>query len=75
MTTATASPTSTCRSSTSCGRAVGPTTLILAVSHKEYLEMGQQKLLSFVRDGGMVVDVKSALDPHKMERGIRYWSL
>ena len=49
--------------------------LILAVSHKEYLEMGQQKLLSFVRDGGMVVDVKSALDPHKMERGIRYWSL
>ena len=33
------------------------------------------KLLSFVRDGGVVADVKSALDPHKMERQIRYWSL
>ena len=49
--------------------------LIFAVSHKKYLEMGQPKLLSFVRDGGVVADVKSALDPHKMERGIRYWSL
>jgi len=49
--------------------------LIFAVSHKHYLEMGQPKLLSFVKSGGAVVDVKSALDPSKMERGIRYWSL
>jgi UDP-N-acetyl-D-glucosamine/UDP-N-acetyl-D-galactosamine dehydrogenase len=49
--------------------------VILAVSHKEYLQMGQLKLMSFIKDGGVFVDVKSALDPSKTERGIRYWSL
>jgi UDP-N-acetyl-D-galactosamine dehydrogenase len=49
--------------------------LVMAVSHKQYQEMGQAKLLSFVRDGGVVADVKSVMDPTKMERGIRYWSL
>jgi UDP-N-acetyl-D-galactosamine dehydrogenase len=49
--------------------------LIFAVSHKAYLEMGQPKLLSYLRDGGVFADVKSALDPSKIERGIRYWSL
>ena len=49
--------------------------LILAVSHKQYIEMGQSKILGMVRDGGVVVDIKSALDPHNMERGVRYWSL
>ena len=49
--------------------------LILAVSHKWYMERGQRALLASVRDGGVVVDVKSALDPARMERSIRYWSL
>ncbi len=49
--------------------------LIFAVSHKEYLQMGQSTLLGMVKDGGVVADVKSALDPAKVERGIRYWSL
>jgi UDP-N-acetyl-D-galactosamine dehydrogenase len=49
--------------------------VILAVSHKEYLAMGQAQILSFVRDGGVIVDVKSALDPAKVDRKIRYWSL
>ncbi len=49
--------------------------LIVAVSHKEYLAMGQAKLQSFVRDGGILIDVKSALEPTRTERGIRYWSL
>ncbi len=49
--------------------------LILAVSHKAYLEMGQQQLLSSVRDGGVVADVKSALDPSKVDRRMRFWSL
>ena len=49
--------------------------LVLAVSHKEFLALGQSKLLAMVKDGGVVTDVKSALDPHRMERGIRYWSL
>jgi UDP-N-acetyl-D-galactosamine dehydrogenase len=49
--------------------------LIFAVSHKTYLDMGQSKLQSFIKDGGVLIDVKSALDPSKLERGIRYWSL
>jgi UDP-N-acetyl-D-galactosamine dehydrogenase len=49
--------------------------LVLAVSHAWYLDKGQRRLLSMVRDGGVVVDVKSVLDPGRVDRGIRYWSL
>jgi UDP-N-acetyl-D-galactosamine dehydrogenase len=49
--------------------------LILAVCHKWYLSVGQSQLLATVRDGGVVVDVKSVLDPARIERQIRYWSL
>jgi len=49
--------------------------LVLAVSHRAYLDLGQPHLMSLVRDRGVVVDVKSALDPARMERGLRYWSL
>jgi hypothetical protein len=45
------------------------------VSHKEYVQMGQPKLLSMVRDNGCFIDVKSVFAPAKMERGIQYWSL
>jgi UDP-N-acetyl-D-galactosamine dehydrogenase len=49
--------------------------LIVAVSHKEYLQLGQKKLLGMVRDNGCFVDVKSAFSPSGFERGIQYWSL
>jgi UDP-N-acetyl-D-galactosamine dehydrogenase len=49
--------------------------LIVAVSHKEYLQIGQQKLLGMVRDNGCFIDVKSVFSPGKCERGIQYWSL
>jgi UDP-N-acetyl-D-galactosamine dehydrogenase len=49
--------------------------LILAVSHREYIQLGQPKLLGMLRDNGCFVDVKSVLSPMKMERGIQYWSL
>jgi UDP-N-acetyl-D-galactosamine dehydrogenase len=49
--------------------------LVLAVSHKKYLELGPKKILSSIKDGGIFIDVKSALHPSQMERGIRYWSL
>jgi UDP-N-acetyl-D-galactosamine dehydrogenase len=49
--------------------------LVLAVSHKWYLQAGQTRLLGMIRDGGILADVKSALDPSRVERGIRYWSL
>ena len=49
--------------------------VVFAVSHKAYLDMGVEKLMAPVRDGGVFVDVKSTFDASKMQRGIRYWSL
>jgi UDP-N-acetyl-D-glucosamine/UDP-N-acetyl-D-galactosamine dehydrogenase len=49
--------------------------LIVAVSHKEYIELGQAKLLGMLRYGGCFIDVKSVFSPSKMDRGIKYWSL
>ena len=49
--------------------------LIVAVSHKEYIQLGQPRLLSMVRDNGCFIDVKSVFSPGKMDRGIQYWSL
>jgi UDP-N-acetyl-D-galactosamine dehydrogenase len=49
--------------------------LILAVAHDWYKSHGQDRLLAMVRDGGVLVDVKSALDASRIDRGIRYWSL
>ena len=51
--------------------------LILAVSHKEYLA-DRAAMYARIRPGGVLIDVKSALDPRDprlAERGIRYWSL
>jgi UDP-N-acetyl-D-galactosamine dehydrogenase len=49
--------------------------IILAVSHQQYKDMGQEKLLSLVRHGGVVIDVKSVLRPSAIDRSLRYWSL
>ena len=49
--------------------------LILAVPHRQYMEMPTASLLGLVRDGGVVVDVKSALEPAAVDRGLHYWSL
>jgi UDP-N-acetyl-D-galactosamine dehydrogenase len=49
--------------------------LVLAVSHKWYLDQGQQRLSAMLRDGGVLADVKSVLDPSRIDRAIRYWSL
>ena len=49
--------------------------LVLAVSHKPYLEMGCDKLTACLRDGGVFMDVKSAFEPAKVGSRVRYWSL
>jgi UDP-N-acetyl-D-galactosamine dehydrogenase len=49
--------------------------LIVAVSHEEYIQLGQAKLLGMLRDNGCFIDVKSVFSPAAMTRGIRYWSL
>ncbi len=48
--------------------------LILAVSHRHYVDQGID-LLRLVRSGGAFIDIKSVLRPEQMTRGIRYWSL
>ena len=49
--------------------------VIVAVAHKFYLEKPLDTLLESVADGGVVIDVKSALPPTGYKRGLRYWSL
>ncbi len=54
---------------------VGLDAVVLAVSHQWYLRLGQPGIQAMVRDGGVLVDVKSVLDPARTSRGIRYWSV
>ncbi len=49
--------------------------LVLAVSHDEFVEMGCERLQSCIREGGILIDVKSVLNPAQMARKIHYWSL
>jgi UDP-N-acetyl-D-galactosamine dehydrogenase len=49
--------------------------VVLAVSHKAYGELGIDRIVSTLRDGGIVVDVKSAFEPSKIDKRVRYWSL
>lgn len=49
--------------------------VVLAVRHAWYLNLGADRLLSTVRDGGVVADVKSVFDPSCAKRNIFYWSL
>jgi UDP-N-acetyl-D-galactosamine dehydrogenase len=48
--------------------------VILAVAHKEYIA-SPAAIYERVRDGGVVIDVKSALPTTTPPRGIRQWSL
>ena len=49
--------------------------LVLAVPHQHYLSMGVGALLTGLRPGGIVVDVKSVLSPGEVPPGLHYWSL
>jgi UDP-N-acetyl-D-galactosamine dehydrogenase len=48
--------------------------LIVAVAHREYLDDAVQ-VFGAVKEGGVVVDVKSVLDPASVPSSLRYWSL
>jgi UDP-N-acetyl-D-galactosamine dehydrogenase len=49
--------------------------LVLAVCHKAYLEMGIERLVTSLRDGGVFMDVKSAFEPSQLGKRVLYWSL
>lgn len=49
--------------------------LMLAVVHRQYLEMSSRKLISCLRRQGIFMDVKSAWKPDNLNPKIIYWSL
>jgi UDP-N-acetyl-D-galactosamine dehydrogenase len=49
--------------------------LILAVPHQAYRDLGEAGLARLVRPSGVVIDVKSVLDPRRLPDGHEYWSL
>lgn len=49
--------------------------LILAVEHDFYCEMELSSVLDRIRPGGLLIDVKSRIDPALVREDIQYWSL
>jgi len=51
--------------------------VIVAVAHRNFLEMGEKALLKPLRDqkSGVLIDVKSVLDSSKVPSSIKYWRL
>lgn len=49
--------------------------VIIAVAHKEYKSMGIKQIVSYLKPGGIVVDIKSLFNPHEMPETYHYWSL
>jgi UDP-N-acetyl-D-glucosamine/UDP-N-acetyl-D-galactosamine dehydrogenase len=54
---------------------VGLDALIFAVPHRELLAMPVGELLAPLREGGMLLDLKSMIDPAKIRPDVQYWSL
>ncbi len=49
--------------------------LVLAVPHQAYLEAGEGWLFERIRDGGVLIDVKSVIAPQGVPERIRLWAL
>ncbi len=49
--------------------------LILAVSHQEYLDLPASTLRQCLKTGGILMDVKSRLNPAQLPDDIHYWCL
>jgi UDP-N-acetyl-D-glucosamine/UDP-N-acetyl-D-galactosamine dehydrogenase len=52
----------------------GVDALILAVPHREFLR-DTTALLAKLKPLGVLIDVKSAIDPATVPKGVTYWSL
>ncbi|MFZ1429893.1 MAG: nucleotide sugar dehydrogenase, partial [Geminicoccaceae bacterium] len=49
--------------------------LVLAVPHRAYLTLGEDGMADLLRPSGILIDVKSALDPTRLPAQQTYWSL
>jgi len=53
----------------------GMDALILAVPHRELLARPAAELFAPLREGGIFLDLKSAIDPKTVRSDVQYWSL
>jgi UDP-N-acetyl-D-galactosamine dehydrogenase len=53
----------------------GMDALILAVPHRELLARPSAELFAPLREGGIFLDLKSAIDPKTVRSDVQYWSL
>jgi UDP-N-acetyl-D-glucosamine/UDP-N-acetyl-D-galactosamine dehydrogenase len=49
--------------------------LIVAVPHRKYLEQPLAELLTCLKPDGVLMDIKSVLNPSDLPASITYWSL
>ena len=49
--------------------------VILAVAHRQYLQLPREKLMGLVRKGGVLADVKAALPRAEVRSDLGFWSL
>jgi UDP-N-acetyl-D-galactosamine dehydrogenase len=49
--------------------------LIIAVCHKEFLEIKPERYAQMLRPGGVLVDVKGVIDSSNLPKGTIFWSL
>ncbi|MFT7579155.1 MAG: UDP-N-acetyl-D-galactosamine dehydrogenase [Myxococcota bacterium] len=49
--------------------------LIIAVKHDVFVQRAPSELLAGLKPDGVVIDVKSILDPASLPKGLTYWSL
>ncbi|HSU40600.1 MAG TPA: UDP binding domain-containing protein, partial [Polyangiaceae bacterium] len=49
--------------------------LILAVPHRQILQLPRQELFGAVRENGLFMDLKGAIPPSEVRPDLKYWSL
>lgn len=49
--------------------------LIFAVAHRDFESLDGEKLSAMIAPGGILVDVRSQIDPATLRQDIHYWSL
>lgn len=49
--------------------------VIVAVAHKEFVQLGNLKIIKMLKSKGVIADLKHFIDPQKIEPSYLYWSL
>ena len=49
--------------------------LIIAVSHREFVNINPETFATMLRPGGVLVDVKAVIDASRLPKGTNFWSL